>query len=229
VDAAASGFASWGCMSFLLLRLLGSACSSPPGFRPGSRITFFASPKKVIKERRPDGCAPEYRGSLRYSQTGGQPDNSPLGTGTQTSPAVAGYRSYPGLLRCSAQPTGAEQQPYGSLRIASMGRRKAAPPDGRCEASRVVFPVGGGEERSGPRVAARRAVERSCLSTDRREGEFFVRPRVASTAADPVPRAPPSGRLSLPTFFGEAKKVGRLPGRNPGGLPSKEQEQQEEQ
>jgi hypothetical protein len=63
------------------------------------------------------------------------------------------------------------------------------------------------------------------LSTERSEGEFFVRPRVASTAANPVLRAPPSGRLSLPTFFGEAKKVGRLSGRHPDGLQSKEQEQ----
>ena len=100
---------------------IGFACSSAPGVRPGSRPTFFASPKKVIKERRPDGSAPGYRGSLRYSQTGGQPDNSPLSTGTQTGPAVAVYRSYPGLLRCSAQPTGAEQQPHSSLRIAHTG------------------------------------------------------------------------------------------------------------
>ena len=41
----------------------------------------------------------------------------------------------------------------------------------------------GAEERSGPRVAPRSGVERSCLSTERSEGEFCARPRAASTAA----------------------------------------------
>jgi hypothetical protein len=38
------------------------------------------------------------------------------------------------------------------------------------------------EERSGRRVAPRSGVERSCLSTERSEGEFCARPSAASTA-----------------------------------------------
>ena len=34
--------------------VVGSAPCSPPGVPPGSGLTFFASPKKVSKERRPD-------------------------------------------------------------------------------------------------------------------------------------------------------------------------------
>ena len=133
---------------------IGFACSSAPGVRPGSRPTFFASPKKVIKERRPDGSAPGYRGSLRYSQTGGQPDNSPLSTGTQTGPAVAVYRSYPGLLRCSAQPTGE----HNSARFASPtpGSPLRGEPLGRCAASRMAVALPRVERRAWDWAGGRR-------------------------------------------------------------------------
>ena len=88
-------------------------------------------------------------------------------------------------------------------------------PSGRAEKRRAW---GGPGQRSMPRLRALTCC--GCLSAESAANE-------ASSAAPPQARASQVarseakghgqwGRLSLPTFFGEAKKVGRPPGRIPG-------------
>jgi hypothetical protein len=83
----------------------------------------------------------------------------------------------------------------------------------RCEASRDEFPVATGEERRAGRDKKGR------LSESRTRGEFEPLPR-PDRAPQRTPRsgAVASGRLSLLTFFGEAKKVRRLSGRHPDAV-----------
>ena len=122
--------------------------------------------------------------------------NSPPGTGTQTTPLLVRL-----ALRCSAVPKGPKSN-TSSLR--------------RCEASRVALaiqPVGAGEERRAGRD------QKGRLSESRTRGEFEPLPR-PGRAPQRTPRsgAAASGRLSLLTFFGEAKKVRRLSGRHPDAV-----------
>ena len=72
-------------------------------------------------------------------------------------------------------------------------------------------PVELAEQRRGSRKKKRR------LSEPAQRASFAASrlARVAQGTHAPA-WARSSGRLSLPTFFGEAKKVGRLPGRHPG-------------
>lgn len=75
----------------------------------------------------------------------------------------------------------------------------------------------GAEERSGPRVAPRSGVERSCLSTERSEGEFCARPRAASTAGKSAAGRPPqrSGARRPPAASGRADRYKRPPAIHP--------------
>ncbi len=75
----------------------------------------------------------------------------------------------------------------------------------------------GGRARSAPpRLTSRSLSERSEHSE---RSEFCAAPRTEHRS-EPLaqPGAPLPGRLSLPTFFGEAKKVGRPSGRNPDSV-----------
>ena len=126
------------------------------------------------------------------------------GKGLELAPGTA-LRQSPLLvrhgLRCSAVPKGPKSN-TSSLR--------------RCEASRVALafqPVGAGEERRAGRDQKGRLSERRT----RREFEPLPRP---DRAPQRTPRsgAAASGRLSLLTFFGEAKKVRRLSGRHPDAV-----------
>ena len=75
----------------------------------------------------------------------------------------------------------------------------------------------GAEERSGPRVAPRSGVERSCSSTERSEGEFCARPRAASTAGKSAAGRPPqrSGARRPPAALGRADRCKRPPAIHP--------------
>ena len=75
----------------------------------------------------------------------------------------------------------------------------------------------GAEERSGPRVAPRSGVERSCLSTERSEGEFCARPRAASTAGKSAAGRPPqrSGARRPPAASGRANGCSQPPAIHP--------------
>ena len=126
------------------------------------------------------------------------------GKGLELAPGTA-LRQSPLLvrhgLRCSAVPKGPKSN-TSSLR--------------RCEASRVALafqPVGAGEERRAGRD------QKGRLSESRTRGEFEPLPR-PDRAPQRTPRsgAAASGRLSLLTFFGEAKKVRRLSGRHPDAV-----------
>ena len=118
-----------------------------------------------------------------------------LGTGLKQSPLLVRLR-----LRCSTVQKGPKSKSDTSrLR--------------RCEASRQEFPVATGEERRAGRDKKGR------LSESRTRGEFEPLPR-PDRAPQRTPRsgAVASGRLSLLTFFGEAKKVRRLSGRHPDAV-----------
>ena len=132
------------------------------------------------------------------------------GKGLELAPGTA-LRQSPLLvrhgLRCSAVPKGPK------------GKGNASSPR-RCEASRVELafalslpPVGAGEERRAGRD------QKGRLSESRTRGEFEPLPR-PDRAPQRTPRsgAAASGRLSLLTFFGEAKKVRRLSGRHPDAV-----------
>ncbi len=196
-----------------------------PGFRPGSRVPFLACPRKGTKRRAPGGCAPWLSpgGPLRCSAGGASAQTRP-GYGAQTCALDGAARRNPARLRSSPHPTG---DPVGSLRIASAvlaarrlnrryrGRSEASQPR-RCasepNASRWMRRGAQGFGGSGE------AAGRKCLSPVPR-ASFCGRPGPRApqrTLTAKAVRAQPPGRLSLPTFFGEAKKVGRLPGRNPG-------------
>ena len=120
------------------------------------------------------------------------------GTGLRQSPLLGRHG-----LRCSAVPKGPQSKHNtSSLR--------------RCEASRLALafpPVGAGEERRAGRD------QKGRLSESRTRGEFEPLPR-PDRAPQRTPRsgAAASGRLSLLTFFGEAKKVRRLSGRHPDAV-----------
>ena len=120
------------------------------------------------------------------------------GTSLRQSPLLGRHG-----LRCSAVPKGPQsKRNTSSLR--------------RCEASRLALafpPVGAGEERRAGRD------QKGRLSESRTRGEFEPLPR-PDRAPQRTPRsgAAASGRLSLLTFFGEAKKVRRLSGRHPDAV-----------
>jgi hypothetical protein len=111
------------------------------------------------------------------------------------------------VLRCSTVQKG----PKGKSQ--SNTSRVSGVPSRRCAASRGNSPVATGEERRAGRDKKGRLFE------SRTRGEFEPLPR-PDRAPQRTPRsgAVASGRLSLLTFFGEAKKVRRLSGRHPDAV-----------
>jgi len=207
-----------------------------PGLRPGGRLTFFASPKKVSKKRRPDVHA-----LLRRVRCAAQ-----LGRGLAKLAALKQTRAlYPPKSALLAVPDGrvgagtdgccCAAAPCCFTRRARLlrsadGRMGALPntsnigprtlldaPSQLISSVRLqarphpipLAPWGRAEQRS-----ARGIRPRVCLSVS----EFSGDPPGASSAGNHEV-ALTSGRLSLLTFFGEAKKVRRPPGRNPGLRP----------
>jgi hypothetical protein len=208
------------------------------GSRPGGRITFFASPKKVIKERRPDGGGPaEGRTALRCSVLRGRAEltSRPVGaTFRQAARSQFTMRAdarAPQALRSSTPPTGT---PFGSLRIAfRSGAAKRPALQARGEASREYEAREAGEGFPGPlraveqrrawggvRSTLRHLTSGSCLSAALAE-------RVASSARHPkteqrrVVGPRPTERTGCPffclLFFGQAKKR-----RSPAGANSRQ-------
>src|SRR5450830_1368682 len=203
-----------------------------PGLRPGGRLTFFVSPKKVSKERRPDvhallrrvRCAAQLgRGlaklaALKQTRALFPPKSALLavpdgrvGSGTDGCCCAAApvcFNRRARLLcsavqhQCSAQhikqlPTSAA----GCTTVTDFVSALASSP-----APAPAFPVGQGRAAECQVDKGSRLFERS---------EFSETPPGASSAGNHEV-ALTSGRLSLLTFFGEAKKVRRPPGRNPG-------------
>jgi len=143
----------------------------------------------------------------------------------------------PHALCSSARAEGSEDPNGPSLRSAHTNTPspQPSPASGRgssrpsAATARVVFhpPSGRTEKRSGrgARVqrsmhALRELTRRGCLNgAPQARSEFRGGTPAASIAGCPVAQRRGHakwGRLSLPTFFGEAKKVGRPPGRIPG-------------
>src|SRR5450830_128238 len=204
-----------------------------PGLRPGGRLTFFVSPKKVSKERRPDvhallrrvRCAAQLgRGlaklaALKQTRALYPPKSALLavpdgrvGSGTDGCCCAAApccFTRRARLLRSAVR----------CRRSAQHNQHRSTSAAGCSTASDFVsafasspapaFPVGQGRAAECQGDQAPRLFERS---------EFSGDPPGASSAGNHEV-ALTSGRLSLLTFFGEAKKVRRPPGRNPGLRP----------
>jgi hypothetical protein len=229
-----------------------------PGVRPGGRVTFFASPKKVTKERRPHCLRP-----LRFAA--GQPavlahpacrrtrdvhcvHSAQTAAASQTTkhacpsagvrPAALRSSAQPGgsgsSLRCARPPTAVLRGPgmdprLGSLRDVRAGPARSPMPSPQKYAPwRVESSAPLRVPRSAGAPAARLPKDRRASSSDlpqlserserSERSEFCGRP---ATRAPQVARSEAEGhaqwgRLSLLTFFGEAKKVSRPPGRTPG-------------
>jgi len=122
-----------------------------------------------------------------------------LGTRLRQSPLLVRL-----VLRCSTVQKG----PKGNSKSESNASGSR-----RCAASRGNSPVATGEERRTGREKKGRLFE------SRTRGEFEPLPR-PDRAPQRTPRsgAVASGRVSLLTFFGEAKKVRRLSGRHPDAV-----------
>src|SRR5450830_1643086 len=206
-----------------------------PGLRPGGRLTFFVSPKKVSKERRPDvhallrrvRCAAQLgRGlaklaALKQTRALFPPKSALLavpdgrwGAGTDGCCCAATplcFTRRARLLRSAVRcQRSAQHNQHRSTSVAGcttgtdfVSAFASSPaPDPAC-------PVGQGRAAECQVDKGSRLFERS---------EFSETPPGASSAGNHEV-ALTSGRLSLLTFFGEAKKVRRPPGRNPGLRP----------
>ncbi len=66
-----------------------------PGVRPGRRVTFFASPKKVTKKRRPRLCRPAARGSRAVDARSGARLNSLRCAALKQTPHLFPLRASP--------------------------------------------------------------------------------------------------------------------------------------
>ena len=203
--------------------------------RPGGRLTFFVSPKKVSKERRPDvhallrrvRCAAQLgRGlaklaALKQTRALFPPKSALLavpdgrvGAGTDgcccaAAPVCFNRRARllrsAGWRQCSAQHIKQRHiSAAGCTSFTDFVSAFASSPD-----PAPACPVGQGRAAQRQGDKAPRLFERS---------EFSGDPPGASSAGNHAV-ALTSGRLSLLTFFGEAKKVRRPPGRNPGLRP----------
>jgi hypothetical protein len=186
------------------------------------RRTHFLCFAKESKQRKatPTGCVPPLRC--------GQPAVLTFrGVSSKLASLKQGRALIRETLRSSAHPEGAaDQQAFAALGIrtanihqpraksmeipTAAGAKRTQRPGGRATRwpDRSPSPSGCAEERSVSRIRAR-----SCLSE-----ASSARPR--ETRAPQVARSEAKGRrqwgrLSLLTFFGEAKKVSRPPGRVP--------------
>ena len=122
-------------------------------------------------------------------------------------------------LRCSARP---QRRGAGTSASRDAGATNAA------IRSKAVIPSEGSKAPGFPPPScvgeshrARRKKVRRCLSP---KGEFLRAPPGPSNAACPQRSEGTThpARLSLPTFFGEAKKVGAPPGAHPGQQPKED-------
>jgi hypothetical protein len=210
------------------------------GLRPGGRPAFFASPKKVGKGPKGDPLISrsEVSGYQRRPGCGG-----PRCARTSLRCSVGGHRRgtrYVGCAHC-ARTAAASQFTKRTARAAprpallgtaygeSVSARFALPrPMQRCDSSAAKPKA----SRAGfPSVAARSAGGRAARDsahphlTRRVWSSAVSAANEASYATGPAPehhsgvglqgRPPQPGVLSLPTFFAQAKKVGRPPGRDP--------------
>ena len=130
----------------------------------------------------------------------------------------------PGLLRSSALHRGPRT---ANSRIPNSPRRHILRAVSRLLAVGCLGPPCSCREAQGPGASARsaRSTSGSARMFERREqserSEFGPPAPGTEHRRGPLGAAKgqrSGGRLSLPTFFGEAKKVGRLPGRHPGGV-----------
>ena len=202
---------------------------TPPGFRPGGRPTFFASPKKVGKERRPPlRCPwPAAMGPLRCSVPGaGGPNSlrsrSSLRSDMRAEPEVdRALRALAPGPCASRQLQGGPQQPTAEQPVLPPVRRFLAVGNSAVGCSPSVA----AEQRSG--LGRARSALPLLDQGGRSNGESAANavrsalpPQAVSSTGHPRPQAGDSavGACSLPTFLHTSKKVGRLPGRNPGGV-----------
>ena len=192
-------------------------CFPRPGLAPAGDLLFFASPKKRRKKKGdPTVCDPcaSLRGNLRcsrfagsrrtrFAQTAASPD--------PRNPALLGayrgaWRPNGPLLRSATRPPQARSACGGWDWLLGLGlgpsEAKAARSHPFCMRRGAQMEAG-----SGPQLFERNAVER-VLRTP--AGVEHRRLPVAQRRD-----ADSRGRLSLLTFFGEAKKVSRPPGRDP--------------
>jgi hypothetical protein len=156
-----------------------------PGIRPGGRVTFFASPKKVTKERRPHCLRPS--ASLRATC------GARFRRGPRKLAALKHARPFFRLkLRSSAQPEGRGAGTEAGTAFASLGELQVQQPKAqvRAMARWSSIPSGRAEERSFSRIRAR-----DCLS----EASSSETPRKASTAGCPQ-RSGGSRTVGSPSF-----------------------------
>ena len=165
-----------------------------PGIRPGGRVTFFASPKKVSKERRPHCLRP-----LRFAA--GQP-------AVLAHPACRRTRDVHfvhSAQTAAASPTTKHACPSAGMRPAAL--RSSAQPEG----------VGSG---SGRRFARPSRIP-TTKNPSTRHGAYVFNPlcahRAPQVARSEVEGHAQWGRLFFAYFLlAKQKKVSRPPGRIPG-------------
>ena len=215
-----------------------------PGSAPGGAVSFFDSPKKETKERRPHWLRP-----LRCAQ--GQPVSvrcrggpqelaSRLQRSAQTTSASQFTKRVHAALHAPPRQRPAPGASRGEWN-SHTGHRCARPPTPQRVAprkprpseamARLVFhPCGRAEKRRAGggrghrRMPALRALTRcSCLSgAAQQQSEFCSATARSSIAGCPAAQRRGHGqwgRLLLPSFLGESRKEGAPPGACPG-LPS---------
>ena len=212
--------------------------------RPAAHLLSFASPKESRQRKGDPTCRVPFaalRGNLRCSRPGCRCGTRCVLRTTLRQPQRVSLRGAcmlrctraPRPLRFSARPEG-KGNPHGpSLRSALAPSPQPSPASGRGSLRPSAAMARWGSSplcacRGAQGVGRARAAQHaraSCTDSLR----LFERSaqREVSSAMPPRDRAPQVarseakghakwGRLSLPTFFGEAKKVGRPPGRTPG-------------
>ena len=192
-----------GCLLFVALVVRLQA-----GFRPGGRVTFFASPKKVTKERRPRIRRPAARGSLWCSDLGlhrrtrcaalrsNSCDESALECASRIAPS-------PALLGASY----GDLNPNTTRLACGIGAQAPLahcvsqfPPDAEGEAGLCSGPVRRAEERrvgGGVRSTLQQLTHRNCLSGAQRS-EFCDAP--PTRAPQGTPRAARGAEPGSPFF-----------------------------
>jgi len=196
-----------------------SACHQA-GFRPGGRVTFFASPKKVTKERRPRMRRP-LRGFLAVL-------GLRVHCETRCAKAPLKHVAMSQLLKRAARATlnpALLSASYGDLNPNTNTTRLACgiaskpvlarcasqlPPDAEGEAGLCSGPVRRAEERrvgGGVRSTLQQLTHRNCLSGAQRSEFCDAPPDRAPQGTLRAAKGAPSGSpFFWFLFFGEAKK-----------------------
>jgi hypothetical protein len=199
------------------------------GSRPGSRVTFFASPKKVTKERRPGLCAPRCaRGSLRCSGWGCiaklAAPAAPLKhvAMSQMLKRAAHATPNPVLLGAThgTRRSAARLRHRARLTHAVSQRRPPGDAAGEPSGIGVQVPVRGAEERrggGGARSALQQLTHRSCLSGAQRS-EFCDAPPPRAPQGTPRSGAPNPGSPFFGYFLWRRKESDPPAGAGPGLL-----------